>query len=74
MPTMKGITSENVASPCLHKLYNEGELQMLNNSEPQMFSQYAAHFISYNDDRETQSCNYITFLPMEEQAPLQVLP
>ncbi|KAK1421470.1 hypothetical protein QVD17_23826 [Tagetes erecta] len=71
MPTMKGITSENVASPCLRKLYNEGELQMLNSSEPQIFSQYAAHFISYNDDRETQSCNYITFLPMEEQAPLQ---
>ncbi|MFS7955274.1 hypothetical protein Hanom_Chr07g00640751 [Helianthus anomalus] len=74
MPTMKGITSEKVASPCLLKLYNEGELQMLNNSEPQHFSQYAAHFIGHDDDQETQSCNYVTFFPRDEQAPLQVLP
>ncbi|KAI7734274.1 hypothetical protein M8C21_012177 [Ambrosia artemisiifolia] len=71
MSTIKGITSEKVASPCLLKLYNEGALQMLNNSEPQHFSQYAAHFIGLNDDQETQSCNYITFSPMDEQAPLQ---
>ncbi|KAK9071503.1 hypothetical protein SSX86_010072 [Deinandra increscens subsp. villosa] len=73
MPTMKGITSEMVASPCLLKLYNEGELQMLNNSEPQQFSKYAAHFVGNNDnDEATQLCNYITFVPMDEQAPLQV--
>ncbi|KAM0067917.1 hypothetical protein Hdeb2414_s0002g00066991 [Helianthus debilis subsp. tardiflorus] len=71
MPTMKGITSDKVASPCLLKLYNEGELQMLNNSEPQHFSQYAAHFIGHDDDQETQSCNYVTFFPRDEQAPLQ---
>ncbi|XP_076916035.1 uncharacterized protein LOC143575590 [Bidens hawaiensis] len=71
MPTMKGITSEKVASPCLLKLYNEGELQMLNNSEPQHFSEYAAHFIGNNDYQDTESCNYITFVPTDEQAPLQ---
>ncbi|KAI3808310.1 hypothetical protein L1987_24259 [Smallanthus sonchifolius] len=71
MPTMKGITSEKVASPCLLKLYNEGELQMLNNSEPQQFSQYAAHFVGDNNNKEPQACNYITFVPMDEQAPLQ---
>ncbi|KAI3794398.1 hypothetical protein L1987_37029 [Smallanthus sonchifolius] len=71
MPSLKGITSERIASPCLLKLYNEGQLQMLNKSEPQQFSQYTAHFISYNSNQQTQSCNYVTFVPIGEQTPLQ---
>ncbi|KAI3798729.1 hypothetical protein L1987_34007 [Smallanthus sonchifolius] len=71
MPTLKGITSERIASPCLLKLYNEGQIQMLNKSEPQQFSQYTAHFISYNSNQQTQSCNYVSFFPIGEQTPLQ---
>ncbi|KAL9992987.1 hypothetical protein Hdeb2414_s1094g00981681 [Helianthus debilis subsp. tardiflorus] len=71
MPSLKGITSERIASPCLLKLYNEGQLQMLNKSEPQQFSQYTAHFISYNSNQQTQSCNYVAFVPIGEQTPLQ---
>ncbi|XP_071708621.1 uncharacterized protein [Rutidosis leptorrhynchoides] len=71
MPALKGMTSESVASPCLLKLYNEGQIQMLNNSEPQQFSQFTSHFIGYNTNRRTQSCNYVTFVPIGEQSPLQ---
>lgn len=74
MPSLKGITSERIASPCLLKLYNEGQLQMLNKSEPQQFSQFTAHFNSYNTNQQTQSCNYVTFVPMGEDTPLQVPP
>ena len=69
---MKGITSEMVASPCLLKLVNGGQIQMLNKSEPQQFSQYTAHFVADNVNQQTQSCNYVTFVPMGEEAPLQV--
>lgn len=70
---MKGITTERIASACVLKLYNGGQIQMLNKSEPQQFSQYTAHFIADNNvNQQTQSCNYVTFLPMGEQAPLQV--
>ncbi|XP_071735366.1 uncharacterized protein [Rutidosis leptorrhynchoides] len=71
MPTLKGMTSEPVASPCLLKLYNEGQIQMLNNSEPDQFSQFTAHFIGYNNDQQNHSCNYVTFVPIGEQSPLQ---
>ncbi|KAK1410589.1 hypothetical protein QVD17_37126 [Tagetes erecta] len=71
MPSLKGITSERIASPCLLKLYNEGQLQMLNKSEPQQFSQFTAHFLSYNTNQQTQSCNYVTFVPIGEDTPLQ---
>ncbi|KVI08681.1 hypothetical protein Ccrd_012949 [Cynara cardunculus var. scolymus] len=68
---MKGITTEKVASPCLLKLYNEGQIQMLNKSEPQQFSHYTAHFVQDNTNQQTQSCNYVTFVPVGEQDPLQ---
>ncbi|KAL4577838.1 hypothetical protein LXL04_013952 [Taraxacum kok-saghyz] len=71
LPNMKGITSEMVASPCLLKLFNGGQIQMLNKSEPQQFSQYTAHFVADNVNQQTQSCNYVTFVPMGEEAPLQ---
>ncbi|XP_023767453.1 uncharacterized protein LOC111916038 isoform X3 [Lactuca sativa] len=72
LSNMKGITTERIASACVLKLYNGGQIQMLNKSEPQQFSQYTAHFIADNNvNQQTQSCNYVTFLPMGEQAPLQ---
>ena len=70
---MKGMTSATVASPCLLKMYNDGQIDMLNKSEPQQFSQYTAHFIGSNTNQQTQLCNYVTYAPMGEQAPLQVL-
>nr|XP_043631357.1 uncharacterized protein LOC122602821 isoform X2 [Erigeron canadensis] len=71
MPSMKGMTSEMIASPCLLKLYNEGQIQMLNKSEPQQFSHYTAHFIGDSSNQQTQSCNYVSYVPIGEQAPLQ---
>ncbi|KAK6154091.1 hypothetical protein DH2020_013730 [Rehmannia glutinosa] len=67
--TLKGITSEYVASQCVLKLYNEGQVQLINKSEIQQFTQFAAHFIVNTD--QPQSCNFATFLPMGEEAPLQ---
>lgn len=71
---MKGVTTDMIASPCLLKLYNDGQLEMLNRSEPQQFSQFTAHFMGYNANQQSQSCNYVSFVPIGEQAPLQVLP
>ncbi|KAK3017130.1 hypothetical protein RJ639_006132 [Escallonia herrerae] len=66
---MKGMTSVSVASECILKLYNEGQIEMINESEPQKLTQFAAHFISNTD--QAQSCNFATFLPTGEDAPLQ---
>ncbi|KAK2986867.1 hypothetical protein RJ640_009601, partial [Escallonia rubra] len=66
---MKGMTSVSVASECVLKLYNEGQIEMMNESEPQKLTQFAAHFISNTD--QAQSCNFATFLPTGEDAPLQ---
>lgn len=71
LPILKGITSEMVASPCVHKLYNEGQFQILNKSEPQQFTQFTAHFVGSNPNQQTQSCNYVNFVPIGEQSPLQ---
>ncbi|PWA67248.1 hypothetical protein CTI12_AA318750 [Artemisia annua] len=71
LPAMKGMTSDTVASPCLLKMYNDGQVDRLNKSEPQQFSQYTAHFIGSNTNQQTQLCNYVTYAPMGEQAPLQ---
>ncbi|KAI3462229.1 hypothetical protein Pfo_018892 [Paulownia fortunei] len=67
--SLKGMTSEYVASQCVLKLYNEGQVQLINRSEPQQLTQFAAHFIVNTD--QAQSCNFATFLPMGEEAPLQ---
>uniref|UniRef100_A0A5B7BTB8 F12P19.7 n=1 Tax=Davidia involucrata TaxID=16924 RepID=A0A5B7BTB8_DAVIN len=66
---LKGITSDMVASQCVLKLYEDGQIGMINKSEPQQLTQFAAHFIS-NIDQE-QSCNFAAFLPSMEVTPLQ---
>ncbi|GAA0144309.1 hypothetical protein LIER_04793 [Lithospermum erythrorhizon] len=66
---LKGLTSGSVASPCVLKLYNEGQIEIVNNSEPANLSQFTAHFIA-NTDRQ-QACNFATFLPSGEEMPLQ---
>ncbi|XP_073038801.1 uncharacterized protein [Primulina eburnea] len=65
--SLMGITSDSVASECVLKLYSEGQLQLINNTE---FNQFEAHFISINNDAQS-SCNLATFLPMDEEDPLQ---
>ncbi|KAL0462451.1 UNVERIFIED_CONTAM: hypothetical protein Slati_0132700 [Sesamum latifolium] len=67
--SLKGITSEYVASQCVLKLYEDGQLQLINKTEPQQLSQFAAHFIVNTD--QPQSCNFATFLPVGEDSPLQ---
>ncbi|KAM7515926.1 hypothetical protein LguiA_005509 [Lonicera macranthoides] len=67
---LKGMTSSDmVASECVLKLYNEGQIQIVNKTDPQQLTQFAAHFI--NNNEETQSCNFATFLPIGEDGPLQ---
>lgn len=66
---MKGITSDLVASPCVLKLHSEGQVGVVNKTEPGQLSQFSAHFISNTD--QAQSCNYATFVPLVEDAPLQ---
>lgn len=67
--SLKGITSEYVASQCVLKLYEDGQLQLINKSESQQLTQFAAHFIVNTD--QPQSCNFATFLPVGEDTPLQ---
>lgn len=66
---LKGITSDLVASPCVLKLHSEGQVGVVNKTEPGQLSQFSAHFISNTD--QAQSCNYATFVPLVEDAPLQ---
>ncbi|GFZ09601.1 hypothetical protein Acr_21g0002000 [Actinidia rufa] len=66
---LKGITSDFVASQCVLKLYNEGQIEFINKTEPQQLKQFETHFISDTD--QAQSCNFATFLPIGEDFPLQ---
>ncbi|GER27239.1 40S ribosomal protein SA [Striga asiatica] len=63
------MTSEYVASQCVLKMYSEGQVQLINKTKPQQLTQFAAHFIVNID--QPQSCNFATFLPIGEEAPLQ---
>ncbi|XP_023643756.1 uncharacterized protein LOC17895423 isoform X2 [Capsella rubella] len=69
--SLKGITSEAVASPCVLKLFEAGEVVKLDKGEKQgeVLSQFAAHFISDTD--QPQTCNFANFFPLSEGTPLQ---
>ncbi|KAA8547651.1 hypothetical protein F0562_004080 [Nyssa sinensis] len=69
LENLKGITSDMVSSQCVLKLYEEGQIEMINKSEPQQLTQFAAHFIGNSD--QARSCNFATFLPSGEGTPLQ---
>lgn len=69
--SLKGITSDFVASPCVTKLYEAGEIHIIDKSDPQQVAQFAAHFII--DTNQPQACNFADFVPSGEDNPLQVL-
>lgn len=67
--SLKGITSDSVASQCVLKLYEAGEIAVVNKSETQELAQFGAHFITNTD--QPQSCNFVSFVPYGEETPLQ---
>ncbi|XP_042500838.1 uncharacterized protein LOC122078775 isoform X3 [Macadamia integrifolia] len=66
---LKGITSDSVASECLLKSRAEGDIVIINKSDDQQLTQFAAHFIGNSDQQE--ACNFAMFLPSAEETPLQ---
>lgn len=69
--SMKGITSNSVASQCVLKLYEAGEIEVIDRNDPQQFTQFAANFVSDTD--QPQACNFANFVPFGEDTPLQVI-
>lgn len=67
---LKGITTELVASQCVKKLYESGDIHMINASDSEQLSQFAAHFIGLTN--QPQTCNFASFVPSGETTPLQV--
>ncbi|CAN6937483.1 unnamed protein product [Brassica oleracea] len=66
--SLKGITSDAVASPCVLKLLETGEVVKFEKGAEEV-SQFAAHFISDTD--QLQTCNFANFFPLSESTPLQ---
>ncbi|KAJ4959854.1 hypothetical protein NE237_019764 [Protea cynaroides] len=66
---LKGITSDSVTSECLLKSCAGGDIAIVNKSDDQQLTQFAAHFISNSDQQE--ACNFAMFLPSAEDTPLQ---
>ncbi|KAK4274981.1 hypothetical protein QN277_018132 [Acacia crassicarpa] len=67
--SLKGITSDTVASPCVLKLYQDGQIEMFNKTDDEKLAQFSAHFSSDADQRPV--CNFATFAPFSEDTPLQ---
>ncbi|MBA0864122.1 hypothetical protein Goshw_030277, partial [Gossypium schwendimanii] len=67
--SMKGMTSNTVASECVLKMVEGGEISLINASEPQQLAPFAAHFVSNLD--QFQACNFANFAATGEDSPLQ---
>ncbi|KAK7302039.1 hypothetical protein RJT34_12918 [Clitoria ternatea] len=69
LESLKGITSDSVASPCVLKLYKGGQVELFNNSDYQKLAQFSSYFLSDYDQQP--ACNFATFVPLIEDTPLQ---
>ncbi|KAJ8753402.1 hypothetical protein K2173_019801 [Erythroxylum novogranatense] len=69
LPSMKGITSESVASECVLKMVDKGDIKLIDRNDSQQFNQFSTHFISDSD--QEQACNFADFIPFGEDTPLQ---
>ena len=69
MESLKGITSDYVASPCVLKLYEGGQIELFNNSDYQKLAEFSSYFLSDTDQQP--ACNFATFVPFIEDIPLQ---
>ncbi|TYI49741.1 hypothetical protein E1A91_D12G055600v1 [Gossypium mustelinum] len=67
--SVKGMTSNTVASECVLKMVEGGEISLINASEPQQLAPFAAHFVSNLD--QFQACNFANFAATGEDSPLQ---
>ncbi|KAG4920397.1 hypothetical protein JHK86_049210 [Glycine max] len=67
--SLKGITSDYVASPCVLKLYEGGQIELFNNSDYQKLAEFSSYFLSDTDQQP--ACNFATFVPFIEDIPLQ---
>ncbi|KAI3946174.1 hypothetical protein MKW98_008767 [Papaver atlanticum] len=68
--SLKGITSDLVASECVLKSYMDGGIQMINKTDVvKDTTQFTAYFVTNPDKME--ACNFATFLPVDEDTPLQ---
>ncbi|KAG6720609.1 hypothetical protein I3842_03G071100 [Carya illinoinensis] len=68
--SLKGITADSVTSQCVLKLYQSGEIKLINKSEPQQLAQFGAHFVTDTDQAQA-ACNFASFVPFAEDTPLQ---
>ncbi|KAK7290259.1 hypothetical protein RIF29_04550 [Crotalaria pallida] len=66
---LKAITSDSVASPCVLKLYQGGQIELVNKSDHQKLAEFSAHF--FTDTNLQPACNFATFVPFIEDTPLQ---
>ncbi|KAL6589823.1 hypothetical protein ACP70R_050215 [Stipagrostis hirtigluma subsp. patula] len=69
LENLKGITSNQVASPCVLQSYTSGNVLLVNRTDAQQLSQFSAHFMSNTD--EDKGCNFAAYVPYEEDTPLQ---
>ncbi|KAI3921142.1 hypothetical protein MKX01_036121 [Papaver californicum] len=68
--SLKGITSDLVASECVLKSYMDGGIQMINKTDVEKSTtQFTGYFVTNPDKME--ACNFATFLPVDEDTPLQ---
>ncbi|KAK1303323.1 hypothetical protein QJS10_CPB11g02225 [Acorus calamus] len=70
LESLKGITSESVASGCVLRSYANGGLTVINATDTRQLASFSAHFTG--DADKVQACNIANFGPLTEKTPLQV--
>ncbi|KAK1326917.1 hypothetical protein QJS10_CPA01g00196 [Acorus calamus] len=69
LESLKGITSESVASGCVLQSYANGGLTVINATDTRQLASFSAHFTG--DADKVQACNIANFGPLTEKTPLQ---